>query len=250
MDYRSGKQCRERYINQLDPLIKKTEWTVEEDEIIKRLHGEIGKKWRRYMDQLPGRSDNAIKNRYHVISKDNYTDHNLHHAAFLSGSLPEHSTGQFVPETEAVCLDRFRSARELLDRKIKALERERDILVEQALDAMSEEASGSRMSGTDSHGERKQGQSCKNTSEAVVVEPDDELVSAVSSITTAVSAPVPAKTPDVVVKDEAEEPLQDFDSHTYSTVLDDLHFDGEDMCYNDPHVSVGSHSGSHEQMHT
>lgn len=75
MEWRTGKQCRERYINQLDPNIKKTPWTFEEDAVIKRLHDQLGKKWSKFMDLLPGRSDNAIKNRWHVISRDNYAEH-------------------------------------------------------------------------------------------------------------------------------------------------------------------------------
>lgn len=31
---RSGKQCRERWHNQLDPTISKQEWTVEEEKIL------------------------------------------------------------------------------------------------------------------------------------------------------------------------------------------------------------------------
>ena len=33
LDNRSGKQCRERWHNQLDPSINKSAWTVEEENI-------------------------------------------------------------------------------------------------------------------------------------------------------------------------------------------------------------------------
>lgn len=63
---RSGKQCRERYINNLDPTLKKTQWTPEEDEIILSMHQKIGKRWAEISRSLPGRSDNSVKNRWYT----------------------------------------------------------------------------------------------------------------------------------------------------------------------------------------
>lgn len=64
---RTGKQCRERYLNHLNPAIKKGEWTQEEDDRIMELNKTIGNKWCKYIDYLPGRTDCAIKNRFHVL---------------------------------------------------------------------------------------------------------------------------------------------------------------------------------------
>lgn len=67
---RSAKQCRERWFNHLDPSVIDKDWDFDEDSIIFKKHQEIGPKWSIISRLLPGRTDNAIKNRWNAsISK-------------------------------------------------------------------------------------------------------------------------------------------------------------------------------------
>jgi hypothetical protein len=66
---RIGKQCRERWRNHLDPDVNRTPWTDQEDTILIDMVEKMGSKWVKMTEFLPGRSDNAIKNRWNSTLK-------------------------------------------------------------------------------------------------------------------------------------------------------------------------------------
>lgn len=67
---RTGKQCRERFINHLCPsLKKKDEWSPHEDFSIVSLLFRLGTKWSVITPFIPGRTDNGIKNRFHNLRR-------------------------------------------------------------------------------------------------------------------------------------------------------------------------------------
>ena len=93
LPHRSPKQCRERWFNHLDPTVVKSEWTQEEDERIFEQHEKLGGKWSTIVKMFPGRTDNAIKNRWNSsVSKRISTD-----ASGVRFVLPDSSKRKYRP---------------------------------------------------------------------------------------------------------------------------------------------------------
>jgi hypothetical protein len=72
---RQGKQCRERFVNHLDPALKKGEWSDDEEAILIAMHQQYGNRWANISDSLPGRSDNDVKNHWYSTIQRKFQTH-------------------------------------------------------------------------------------------------------------------------------------------------------------------------------
>ncbi|CAK7340411.1 unnamed protein product [Dovyalis caffra] len=66
---RCGKSCRLRWINYLRPDLKRGAFSQQEENVIIELHAVLGNRWSQIAAQLPGRTDNEIKNLWNSCIK-------------------------------------------------------------------------------------------------------------------------------------------------------------------------------------
>ncbi|XP_038878689.1 transcription factor MYB61 [Benincasa hispida] len=98
---RCGKSCRLRWINYLRPDLKRGPFSQQEEDLIIELHSVLGNRWSQIAAQLPGRTDNEIKNLWNSCIKKKLRqkgiDPNTHKPVISSAGDVENDSESKVP---------------------------------------------------------------------------------------------------------------------------------------------------------
>jgi len=97
---RIGKQCRERWLNHLDSSVRKSPWTDAEDDILLREQRRKGNKWCQISKLLPGRPENAVKNRWNSLMNRRYPKHKPEPATNYPGEPSPLNDREYIPGAE------------------------------------------------------------------------------------------------------------------------------------------------------
>ena len=104
MEHRTRKQCRDRWHNQLNPLLKKDNWTVEEDWILFILHQTLKNRWAEITTVLIGRSDNSIKNYWNSNLSHKQAEYQQYLNAYLKEKMQDNTDSAGDAKTKQLVL--------------------------------------------------------------------------------------------------------------------------------------------------
>lgn len=71
MHDRNERQCKDRYMNYLDPSINREPFTEEEDNLIAQKYLEMGPKWMLMTQYFNNRTEASLKNRFQLLDRRN-----------------------------------------------------------------------------------------------------------------------------------------------------------------------------------
>ncbi|XP_009798979.1 transcription factor MYB48-like [Nicotiana sylvestris] len=83
---RTGKSCRLRWVNYLNPALKRGKMTPQEEHLVLQLHSKYGNRWSKIAGKLPGRTDNEIKNYWRTHMRKQAQDQRNKNKASISPS--------------------------------------------------------------------------------------------------------------------------------------------------------------------
>jgi len=118
---RSGKQCRERWLNTLNPEVKKGNWEPEEDYMIFKLFQQFGSQWSKINLYFQNRTENSIKNRFYStlrrIAAQNRKENTNTNETSTSSKIKLDSLLKYIPDAiqeKAMKLSKKNANHELL----------------------------------------------------------------------------------------------------------------------------------------
>ncbi|KAL8208587.1 hypothetical protein R6Q57_007999 [Mikania cordata] len=108
---RSGKSCRLRWVNYLNPGLKRGKLAPHEERLVLELHNKFGNRWSKIARKLPGRTDNEIKNYWRTHTRKRAQEKkktstsparspSFSHCSSSSSICTSHPTNASKPTTE------------------------------------------------------------------------------------------------------------------------------------------------------
>lgn len=74
--HKTGKQCRERWVNYLNPKLHHKPWKKSEEKKLIELYKVLGKKWTKISAYFSNRSSNSVKNHFYALIRKNIRRYN------------------------------------------------------------------------------------------------------------------------------------------------------------------------------
>jgi hypothetical protein len=105
MPGRNPRQCRERWMNYINPILKHSPLTPEEERILEEKFGEYGTRWKVIASFFPGRGRNFLKN--HWMSKHKRLQEQLTAKSDSEGLQGDHSVAVPQPPSGEPPFDLF-----------------------------------------------------------------------------------------------------------------------------------------------